>query len=167
MLSTCSNLNCSRISLQPAIDASGSIERWRAKINQMQRRVFASSNPRKMLQVSIKNVKDKLETTTKVPSVSPDLPSEGALTPRPKRQKLAQPDVVVLPKDEKQDQVYNDICLPRQDVGNLVYLVAKAIDAVKIPVKSNSIYPPCTTLSCTRPASTTGAQSSRGRSGSR
>ena len=68
----------------------------------MQRRAFASFNPRKMLQVSIKN-DDKLETTTKVPPVSPDLPSAGALAPRPKRQKLAQPGVVVLSKDEKQD----------------------------------------------------------------
>ena len=32
----------------------------------MQRRAFASSNPKKMLQVSIKNVKDKSETTAKV-----------------------------------------------------------------------------------------------------
>ena len=141
LLSTCSNLNCSRSSLQLAIDAlafMGSeskvqmvrlrsvtnntsakkeasqahskltkIERWRAKNDQMQRRAFASSNPKKMLQVSIKNVKDKLETTAKVPSVSPDLPSAGALAPRPKRQKLASPGVVVLSRDDKRDQVYS------------------------------------------------------------
>ena len=119
-----------------------------------------------MLQMSIKNVKDKLETTTKVPSISPDLRSASALAPRPKRQKLAQPGVVVLPKNEKRDRVYNDIRLPRPGADNIVHLVAKAIGIVKNLVKSNSIDPPCTTLPCTRPASTNGARSSRGLSGS-
>ena len=84
----------------------------------MQRRAFASSNPKKMLQVSMKNVKNKLETKAKVPPVSPDLLSADALAPRPKRQKFSPPGVVVLFRDDKRDQVYNGILLPRPGAGN-------------------------------------------------
>jgi len=68
--------------------------------------------------------------------------SAGALAPRPKRQKLASPSVVVLSRDDKRDQVHNDIRLPRPGAGNLVYSVAEAVSVVKNLVKSNSIHPP-------------------------
>ena len=50
--------------------------------------------------------------------------------------------MVVLSRNKKRDQVYNDIRLPRPGAGNLVYPVAKAIGAVKNLVKSNSIHLP-------------------------
>ena len=62
------------------------IKRWQANNNQLQRRVFASINPKRMLQMAVSNVTQKLESNNKVSTISLDLQSTVTLAPRVKRQ---------------------------------------------------------------------------------
>ena len=85
-----------------------------------------------MLQVSIRCQRQVRNKRQKF------LPSADALEPQPKSQTLTSFGVVLLSRGNKQDQVYNDICLPRPGAGNLVYSAAKATSAVWNLVKSNN-----------------------------
>ena len=118
------------------------IERWKVSNDQMQRRAFASLNPKKLLQIAIKNVKQQLEASQKSTSVSPDLPNEETVAPRSKRQQLSPPGVEVLSKEAKRDKIYRDIRLPRPSNGNLIYSVAETISIVNALEKSNTKHPP-------------------------
>jgi len=108
----------------------------------MQRQAFGCLIARKMLLIAISNVKQKLEDTTNIPSVSPDLPNADGLAPQPKRQQLPPPGVTVLSRDDRRDMIYEKICLPRPCSGNLVYSVPEAINVVNTLGRSNDKHPP-------------------------
>ena len=91
---------------------------------EIQRRVLAPTNPRKMLMMSLKSAKAKLKidkesVVAAVSAIEID-DTITTMAPRVKRRQLTSGEIDVFTSEERKRIIYNEIRLPRPQGGNMV-----------------------------------------------
>ena len=113
------------------------VDRQRFGEEQLQRRVLAPANPRKMLQLAISSTKKKLSSCHESSAAVPESGS-GITAPRAKQRKLSSATTKVFTIQERKQRIYDSVRLPRPRGGNLVYSVAETVEVIHVLVRQNN-----------------------------
>lgn len=112
---------------------------------QLQRRVLAPTNPKKILQLSLKNTKDGLRSRRTLEAVAPK-PYGGyaALIPRAKRHHSSPVETDIQTPEERRKEVCTELRLPRPVHSRLVYYAIETANVFNDLCSENVRYAPRT-----------------------